>query len=311
MTDNALEQAISLIKAGDFDQGGKILISLLKEDLTLEDAWWWLRYCVKTDDQQIYCLKKVLSLNPDHAGAKVGLEALLKRQTPQQPTQSEIVETTTQSDLEQVVKPKKKKKENKKVDEIGDSPKGTDETKKTEISKSERIRVAFIKPKVIFNKPGENPYSTKGMMPTDLPEVEGAMFGTRLTIGGISITPHDYPRCIEAGRTLHKSQCHICEFFSVSDCPIRRDPTILREARTLFVQNKRYRQEKIEQHDAIIETIYNELREHGRPLHYEVLAKIIHDRHPRIKLTAWGIAKIMGNHPGKFEWVDTGVYRAR
>lgn len=311
MTDSSLEKAINHIKAGEFDQGGKILISLLKEDLTLEDAWWWLRYCVQTDDQQIYCINKVLALNPEHEGAKAALENLSRKQISGQSVQVDLPPTQKQDVPEQIKAQKSKK--NKKVAKSNENEKSPKESiqEQTEVSNLGWIKIKLAKPKVIFNQPDDNLFAKERFALNNWPDIDGAMYGNRLIIGGISITAYDYPRCIEAGQILNKSQCYICEFFSVSDCPIRRDSTILREARTLFSQRKRYRQEYQERRDAIVDAIYSELKDHGRPLHYRVLAKIIHDRYPRLKLRPGGVLKIMSRHPGKFEWVDKGVYRAR
>ncbi len=111
---------------------------------------------------------------------------------------------------------------------------------------------------------------------------KSGMYGSRLYIGGIPITPNDFPECIQTGFALHKSRCYICEFFAEVDCPLRNDPTILLETKELFAQRKRYmlvyyeRQQAIlENRQALVEAIYDELKSHGRPLHYEILTKMV------------------------------------
>jgi len=61
----------------------------------------------------------------------------------------------------------------------------------------------------------------------------------------------------------------------------------------------------------VVTAIYTELKGHGRPLHYEVINKIVLDRYPYFKFNSRQIVKIMRNHPEKFEWLDRGVYCAR
>jgi hypothetical protein len=130
-------------------------------------------------------------------------------------------------------------------------------------------------------------------------------------IGGIPITSFDYPQCVEIHRIPHKSECHNCEFFAIRDCPIQRNPMILKDVITLFAHNKRYVEEYEERRQIIIETIFTELKEHGRPLHYEVVSRILHDRHPNLKLNSLKVLHLMRWHPEKFEWVDKGVYKAK
>ncbi len=308
MVDNALEQVVSFIKAGNTEQGGKILVSLLKENQRLERAWAWLYACVKTDDQRIYCLKKVIELNPQHDRAKAALEKLMGQQNSQKDATSIATEEIK---TQQAPKDNQPQEPTAKVKGRSPLPKKSTNADRERIANKNKIKVEFVKPTIIFNKPDDLPYSFERPTPADLPDIESAMFGTRLMIGGISITAHDYPRCIEAGRTLHKSQCHICEFFAESDCPIRRDPTLVRETQTLFAQNKRYLQEYQDRRDAVLDAIYHELKAHGRPLHYEVLAKIMRDRHPELRLNAKKLVHYMGWHPEKFEWVEKGVYKAK
>lgn len=146
---------------------------------------------------------------------------------------------------------------------------------------------------------------------SDFPEISSGMFGSRFIIGGISITPIDCPSCFEVGYTLNSSQCHFCEFYAQSDCPFRHDPTILHDAFILFGQNKRYWQIYQERREARLEAIYSELKGHGRPLHFEVLTRIIRDRYPHMHLNSRMIVHYLGRHPEMFEWVDRGVFRAR
>jgi hypothetical protein len=309
MTDDPLEHAVNLIKSGDIDQGGKILASLLKENQKLERAWVWLYPCVKTDEQRIYCLKKVIELNPDHEKAKLALEKLIEQQI--RPISSET--KSPEPKIQNVAEPKIEQKPEKETKrKIKREPFFQHKSKKMAKGRAfEPIKVAFIKPTIIFNKPDENPYAKTKYASSDFPDIDTSMFGNSLAIGGIHINAHDYPECISAGYPFPKSQCHICEFFTASDCPIQRDPTILREVRVFFAQNVRNWQEDRDRRDAKIDAIYSELKAHGRPLHYEVVAKIMKDRYPKLRLNANMILHLMGRHPEKFEWVDIGVYKAK
>jgi len=310
MPDEELEKAIALIKAGNIDQGGKILVSLLKQNQQIERAWAWLYVYVKTDDQRIYCLKKVLELNPNHEKAKTALARLTKQQTFQlepSPSAQENKLIAPKDTAEPTAKQKRRRKPKPKPEIQESEPTVEKSTKSAEphVFKIENY-------KVVFTKPGENLFAKDKRTPNDFPEIDSGMYyGTKLVIGGVSITSFDYPNCVEEGRTLHKSQCYFCEFFSVSDCPIRRDPTILRDVIALYSQNRSYWQEYQERRDEIIDAIYSELKAHGRPLHYEILTKIVCDRYPKLKLNSRKIVHIMGWHTGKFECIGEGVYKAK
>lgn len=293
MSDEELEKAIALIKAGNIDQGGKILVSLLKQNQQIERAWAWSFACVKTDDQRIYCLKKVLELNPGHTKAKAALTEL----------ESKLNAKPEKVVVEQVkLKRRRKPKPAPMEQEHKPRPKKTPKPDEPHVFNPNNYNI-------IFTKPGENLFAKDKR--AHFPEIESGMYGYKLVIGAIAITPFDYPECVEIGHILKKSKCYFCDFFSYADCPFRHDLYILHETQILFAQRRRYWQEDNERRHNIIDAIYKELKDHGRPLHYEVLTKIILDRYPRLRLNPQKILRFMGRHSEKFEWVDIGVYKAK
>ncbi len=74
-----LQNAIGLIKAGDRDDGRRILAELLSQDPSNESAWLWMSSVVEQEEQRQYCLKQVLKHNP---GNKVAQAALARLQGP-------------------------------------------------------------------------------------------------------------------------------------------------------------------------------------------------------------------------------------
>jgi hypothetical protein len=85
--ENALQQAIALIKSGNKKGGGQILAEIVKKDPRNINAWLWLSSCVNSDPQRIFCLNKVLEIDPNH---NVARSALSKLQQPEPPTEQEI-----------------------------------------------------------------------------------------------------------------------------------------------------------------------------------------------------------------------------
>jgi Tfp pilus assembly protein PilF len=84
-----LQQAISLIKAGKKQEGGRLLNQVLKADPANEAAWLWAARIVGTDEKRIYCLNQALALNPQNQIARQALaklEARTAATTPPAPT---------------------------------------------------------------------------------------------------------------------------------------------------------------------------------------------------------------------------------
>ncbi len=69
-------RAIELIRQGNLAEGSKILAEVLQTSPDDEQAWLWMSACVPGQDRKIYCLQRVLQLNPDNQAARRGLEIL-------------------------------------------------------------------------------------------------------------------------------------------------------------------------------------------------------------------------------------------
>lgn len=87
MAINKLQEAISLIKSGDRQNGQRLLSEVLKTDPGNELAWLWMSTLV-AGDQKRFCLEKALSINPNNIQAKQQLAQLLPSQPPQVQTPS-------------------------------------------------------------------------------------------------------------------------------------------------------------------------------------------------------------------------------
>ncbi|MEM4203733.1 MAG: hypothetical protein QXS54_06660 [Candidatus Methanomethylicaceae archaeon] len=70
MTEDLLRQAISAIKAGDKARGKQLLAQVLRQEPRNELAWLWLSQCVTDYEQKLYCIKRVLEINPDNRTAQ-------------------------------------------------------------------------------------------------------------------------------------------------------------------------------------------------------------------------------------------------
>jgi len=129
----------------------------------------------------------------------------------------------------------------------------------------------------------------------------------RLCVDGICITIDDCPECL-----WHQDfDCRLCEFFSPASCRLLNDPHLLHETRVLFSVCREQRAAQIERQRELVQAVYSELKAHGRPLHYTVLARMVADRHPEVGLSAHGVAMMMSAHSRLFERVREGVYTCR
>jgi hypothetical protein len=61
----------------------------------------------------------------------------------------------------------------------------------------------------------------------------------------------------------------------------------------------------------MLEAVYTELKDHGRPLHYDMIAKIVKSRYPFLGLSPYKVLYLMERHPEKFECVGQGVYKTK
>lgn len=366
MDNDALKHAWQLIEQGFIEEGGSVLVNTLAYKRE-EDAWAWLYSCVKPTSQKIYCIKKILELNPSHQKAqnalveiqlreafatdqlgiqnneKTGIGTQASKENEKAHEKYTPTEIPKQSSRELIGKPKTdtgyrqellpsfdaailntntlksettstkplKRKLNRKKSHTGKSNRESNNNELQESAKTiDRIVITPKPARIIHNRPSDNLFSESNYH-RSFPQFDSGMFGRRLLINGIAITSFDHPHCVETGQIPHKSHCHNCEFFSVSDCPIRRDPIILHDAITIFAQHNRYSQEHNERKQSIIEAVFTELREHGRPLHYEVISRILHDRYPKLRVNSRKVLQLMRWHPEKFEWVDRGVFKAK
>ncbi len=93
-----LEQAVTLIRAGNIAQARTILIEVLKQNPRNDYAWLCMTLCVTEVEQKRYCFQKVLKINPQNQHAIAGLARLnnpvispAQPQVIQQPVRKEIL----------------------------------------------------------------------------------------------------------------------------------------------------------------------------------------------------------------------------
>ena len=61
-----LEQAVAYIKAGNLENGKKLLIQVIQQNPRDENAWLWMSRCVTSVEQKRECFQRALNINPDN-----------------------------------------------------------------------------------------------------------------------------------------------------------------------------------------------------------------------------------------------------
>lgn len=71
-----LQQGIAAAKAGQREQARRLLQEAIRRDAANETAWLWLSGVANTDEERIFCLMKILEINPSNQNALKGLAKL-------------------------------------------------------------------------------------------------------------------------------------------------------------------------------------------------------------------------------------------
>jgi hypothetical protein len=69
-------QAIEIIRQGNLVEGARLLSLVIKDHPEDEMAWLWMSACVSDKEKKIYCLQKVIQINPSNQAARKGLVSM-------------------------------------------------------------------------------------------------------------------------------------------------------------------------------------------------------------------------------------------
>ena len=71
-----VQNGISSVKEGNITLGVQLLTKAVTMDDTQLEAWWWLGQSLEEPEDKAVCFENVLTLDPDHQGALLALQAL-------------------------------------------------------------------------------------------------------------------------------------------------------------------------------------------------------------------------------------------
>lgn len=80
--DGMVREGISAYRAGRKEEARALLLRAVEIDERNEQAWMWLSAVVESVEEQRTCLENVLTINPNNAQARSGLEMLSQRSGP-------------------------------------------------------------------------------------------------------------------------------------------------------------------------------------------------------------------------------------
>lgn len=84
--DDLLNLSIAAYREGNFEQSSELLANIIRQEPDNERAWIWVSGIVTSDAERLFCMKKILTLNPKNEVALYGLTLLSKDLVPVQPS---------------------------------------------------------------------------------------------------------------------------------------------------------------------------------------------------------------------------------
>jgi len=75
---NTLQSGINSLRAGNKSEARRLLLQAVRENPADEQAWLWLSGAVETARERLYCLERVLAINPNNEAARLGKARLLQ-----------------------------------------------------------------------------------------------------------------------------------------------------------------------------------------------------------------------------------------
>jgi len=76
MSDTQLREAFTLMKQGQKSEALRLVQEVLREDRRNANAWWLMSHLLDDEDKVVKALENLLSVNPEHAGARQKLGSL-------------------------------------------------------------------------------------------------------------------------------------------------------------------------------------------------------------------------------------------
>lgn len=326
MINDDLKQAIELILNRQPKNALPILLSIIESNPKNELAWFWLAACTYEKDLRIKCLQKVLELNPNNQLAKdvlaKTLEELKSENTEKKhndisksPKTSYKKKYLTQEKSKQVSKKLYKNRSGMAAEEPKEKrtvPKNKKEA--GDLHNKEGFTEGITVSKFLLKKISEVENNFLGMQQEGidlLSRYESGIYGNTIFVDGVRFSTFEGPPCIRLGQELVDVLCESCEYFSPINCLLKYDEFLVEDIKRQRRIELEHQAKIVHRGRIVTKIIFDELKGHGRPLHYSVITKIIVARYPKLLLNERKISRYLLWHPELFESMGDGVYRAK
>lgn len=328
-----LTRAIVLIESGAKHIALPIIAKILANTPKNEKAWFYLAYCVDDEKRKLECIKRILEINPENVDVKslqnkksldsdVAIRSNQNYEVRNQTVTEQnhnVANSGPMDGFDQITKEKNTLNTTENVSdgtldkivisEVKEIVIGSDSitSKKKEMRKRNRKKNEFVENQIPSKV---NIYGFKEGI-NQSSRLETGIFGKTTIVDGLKISPYEGPPCLRGKTTSSEEYCGECDYFSPKECLLRFDDNLFEDLNR-FVKFRLENQAKQVRRSLVVSRIiHNELKTHGRPLHYSIVFRIISDRHPKLHLTEKSVCKFMSWHPELFECIEEGIYRAK
>lgn len=325
-----------IIESNDKQKALPILAKILKSDPHNEKAWIYLFFCIEDKKRKFECLNRALEINPKNENVKNLLEQidsgfdklispdqLLLEVLSKKPERDQKKENCTRmKENNQVQKTALPDLAVENVKKLVEEQKARDSKKKDKTenkpitaNKDEPVKKTNKEKKVKGNRKNQKLESDffhgfrEGINQSS--RLETGVFGRRTIVDGLRISPYGGPPCLKGSNDFSEEECDSCEYFSPRNCLLRFDEDLFDDLNRIAEIRAERLANQIRRSQIVSTIIHQELKTHGRPLHYSMISKIIIGRYPKLHLTEKSIRKFMEWHPELFERIEEGIYRAK
>lgn len=290
MDDKEYELINNEIREGKLESAREKALNFLRKDPEDYLAWLLLSKCWNDIQARMECLQSAISINP--SDKRITSEyASIKWQYDKSPYGKNPPTNSSRK--------KTKRRIEKQEADLGDQA-------ASDAHDTERIDY-----KIYVREPEDDFFydQEEGLDPSS--RMESGIYGNHIIVDGISIPINDLPPCLRVVTSFQEDCCENCEYFSSNRCLLRFDQYFAQE---IYILNK-IRLERqlllLQRSRLVAKLVLDELKKHGRPLHYSVICKMVVDRYPKFNLSKQEVYQFILMHPEIIKRVDEGIYTAK
>ncbi|MEN6622987.1 MAG: tetratricopeptide repeat protein [Smithella sp.] len=308
-----IERAKEYSLSGDHKAALRILKQILVADPKNVMAWVILAGCIDDEKKALECLHRAHDLDPANKQVKDLLREKTKENrkelVPQQELTGFFSDKSRLTNETDEVEEGSTKTENLPID--------NDVIVEDKATRSKKNQEELISHTYHFSANEKDDESLLNSFCKCLHQIdqnardETGIYGKSVIVAGIKIVPEEAPPCLHLDPDFDDTACDSCDYFSEYDCLLKTDVYLVDDLNRITLSRVDQYVAAKRRKNTIVKIVYEELRAHGRPLHYSVIKRIVDGRYPKLKVTEDMIYHLVYEHSDLFERIDNGVYKAR